>query len=172
MLLYTNTVNSVVESNKIHVCKIVWRYNFYTDICISFEISVQVSIFVDNTPYILRNMYSFVQWWRNERETFSALLAICAGNSPNSPHKGQWRRALMFSLICVWINGGVNNSESGDLRRHRAHYDVIAMLCCFLLWFDIAWFYSYFSVSPHLHMIKDTIILTVNYKIWHIPWIH
>ena len=22
----------------------------------------------------------------------------------NSPHKGQWRGALMFSLICVWIN--------------------------------------------------------------------
>ena len=27
----------------------------------------------------------------------------------NSPHKGQWRRALMFSLICIWINGWVNN---------------------------------------------------------------
>ena len=39
-------------------------------------------------------------------ERFSALLAICEGNSPvtsESPHKGQWRGALMFSLICVWI---------------------------------------------------------------------
>ena len=45
----------------------------------------------------------------------------------NSPHKGQWRRALMFSLICVWINGWVNNREAGDLRRHRAHCDVIVM---------------------------------------------
>ena len=43
----------------------------------------------------------------------------------NSPHKGQWRRALMFSLICAWINGWVNNREAGDLRRNRAHYDVI-----------------------------------------------
>ena len=37
-------------------------------------------------------------------KTFSALLALCAGNSPvpvNSPHNGQWRGALMFSLICV-----------------------------------------------------------------------
>ena len=33
----------------------------------------------------------------------------------------------MFSLICVWINGWVNNSEAGDLRRHRGHYDVTVM---------------------------------------------
>ena len=47
-------------------------------------------------------------WWRHRMETFSALLALCAGNSPvtvNSPHKGQWRGALIFSLICARING-------------------------------------------------------------------
>ena len=38
----------------------------------------------------------------------------------NSPHKGQWREALMFSLICAWINRWVNNGEAGDLRRYRA----------------------------------------------------
>ena len=46
----------------------------------------------------------------------------------NSPHKRQWRGALMFSLICVWINDWVNNREAGDLRRYRAHSDVIVML--------------------------------------------
>ena len=67
-------------------------------------------------------------WWRHHMETFSVLLAICAGNSPvNSPHKDQWRGALMFSLICVWINGWVNNREAGDLRRYHAHYDVTVM---------------------------------------------
>ena len=45
----------------------------------------------------------------------------------NSPHKGQWRGALMFSLIFAWINGWVNNREAGDLRRYRAHWDVIVM---------------------------------------------
>ena len=44
-----------------------------------------------------------------------------------SPHKSQWRGVLMFSLICVWINGQVNNREAGDLRRHRVHYDVTIM---------------------------------------------
>ena len=33
----------------------------------------------------------------------------------------------MFSLICARINGWVNNREAGDLRRYRAHYDVIVM---------------------------------------------
>ena len=45
----------------------------------------------------------------------------------NSPHKGQWRGALMLSLICVWINGWVYNREAGDLWRHRTHYDVRVM---------------------------------------------
>ena len=45
----------------------------------------------------------------------------------NSPHKGQWRGALMFSLICAWINAWVNNREAGDLRRNRAHNDVSVM---------------------------------------------
>ena len=60
-------------------------------------------------------------------EIFSALLALCVGNSPvpvNFPHKGQWRGALSFSLICAWINNWVNNREAGDLRRHCGHYDV------------------------------------------------
>ena len=61
---------------------------------------------------------------------FRVTGPLC-GNSPvpvNSPHKGQWRGALMFTLICVWINGWVNNREAGDLRRYRGHYDVIVMI--------------------------------------------
>ena len=57
------------------------------------------------------------------------ITALCAGNSTmaDSPHKGQWGGALMFSLISAWINGWVNIRQAGDLRCHRAHYDVIAM---------------------------------------------
>ena len=84
--------------------------------------------------------------------TFSALLVVRGiHRSPvNSPHKGQWRRALILPLICAWINGCANNREAGDLRRHRAHYDVTVMLhhgmfdrkiwdvfCEFKLWFTV-----------------------------------
>ena len=64
------------------------------------------------------------------------------------PHKGQWRGALTFSLICVWINGWVNNREAGDLRRYRTHHDVIVMwgqeMRC-LLWVKVL------SLSPTCH---------------------
>ena len=45
----------------------------------------------------------------------------------NSPHKDQWRGALMLSLISAWINGWVNNREAGDLRPPLGHYDVSVM---------------------------------------------
>ena len=57
-------------------------------------------------------------------ETFSALLAICAGNSPVT---SKFSSQKSVTRICVWINGWVNIREAGDLRRHRAHYDVIVM---------------------------------------------
>ena len=91
----------------------------------------------------------------------------------NSPHKGQWRGALMFSLICDWINGWVNNREAGDLRRHRAHYDVIVMLIGYFEWcliresFDISkdtmkgtclilWIIMHYFINGHLliHMLN------------------
>ena len=38
--------------------------------------------------------------------------------------------AWWFSLmICAWINVWVNNLEAGDLRRNRAHDDVIVIIC-------------------------------------------
>ena len=76
--------------------------------------------------------YSIVYSGADQRKyQNSALLSLCAGIHRwpvSSPHKGQWRAALIFSLICTRINGWMNNGEAGDLRRHRAHYDVVIML--------------------------------------------
>ena len=70
----------------------------------------------------------------------------------NSLHKSQWRRALMFSLICVWISGWVNNREDGDLRRHRPHYDVTVMI---LLGQRMYWMCSKSKIPPKRHGIYD-----------------
>ena len=94
-------------------------------ISILLAFSVFMLILQENTPQAESPLLGLYQtWWRHQMETLSALLALCAGNSPVT---GQWRGALMFSLICAWMNGGINNCEVGDLRRHRAHYDVFVM---------------------------------------------
>ena len=52
------------------------------------------------------------------------------GNSPvpgEFPAQRPVTRSFDVSLICVWINGWVNNREAGDLRRYRAHCDVTVM---------------------------------------------
>ena len=60
-------------------------------------------------------------------QQWATLLALCEGNPPVTPHKGQWRGALMLSLICAWTNGWANNPDAGNLRCHRTHYDVTVM---------------------------------------------
>ena len=68
---------------------------------------------------------------------FPRYWPFVRGIHRSSIQKGQWRGALVFTLICVWINGSVSNHEAGDLRRYRAHYDITVMrtvkyivLCC------------------------------------------
>ena len=83
----------------------------------------------------------------------------------NSPHKGQWRGALMFSLICARINGWVNNSEAGDLRRYHAHCDVIVMM----IWMPTDWCQKDRTPVPQLWGIQqglpsETIALKVYCK--------
>ena len=65
-----------------------------------------------------------------KREHFPRYCTFLKGiqryvtNGFDFPHKGQWRGALMFSLICAWTNGWANNRYTADLKRHSAHYDV------------------------------------------------
>ena len=71
-------------------------------------------------------------WWHHQMEIFSALLSLCAGNSPvtdDFPSQRPVARSFVF-FICAWINDWVNNRQDGDLRRHSAHYDVIVMSWC------------------------------------------
>ena len=70
-------------------------------------------------------------WWRHQIETFPALLALGRGIHRwpvDSPHKGQWCGALMYSLIGTWINGWAIDRDAGNLKRHRTYYDVTVMI--------------------------------------------
>ena len=83
------------------------------------------------------------------------VTGLLCGNSPvKSPHKSQWREALMFSLTCAWTNSWANKGEISDLRRHRAHHDVTLMWHKSLvpqgnLYFTMWWF----ILLPKYHKI-------------------
>ena len=65
----------------------------------------------------------------SSNRSISALLALCAGNSPVI---GEFpaRRPVTRSFEVFSSNGWINYREVGDLRRHRAHYDVIVTPIC------------------------------------------
>ena len=117
--------------------EIVFCYNSFAEA----HVTVEFCTWHDNTRIARNRMKNDLFEWKKSHVNHSGKVHddviifrvtghLCGEfTSPvNSPHKGQWRRTLMFSLISVWINGWVNNREAGDLTRHRGHYDVTVML--------------------------------------------
>ena len=100
----------------------------------------------------------------------------------NSPHTGQWCRALMFSLICDWINSWVNNREAGDLRHHRAHYDIIVMykqvlieVCGGALMHSLSLIYIYLLNQVVPSATSDESVLQLMFQHvsdWAVIWYH
>ena len=69
-------------------------------------------------------------WWRHQMETFSALLALCAGNSSVTgefPSQGPVTRSFAVIFDLCLTKRLSKNREAGDLRRHRVHYDITVM---------------------------------------------
>ena len=113
---------------------------------------------------IASTMHDDVIKWKHFPRSWPFVRRI--HRSPvNSQHKDQWRGALMFALICVWINGWVNNREAGDLRRHRGHYDVIVMgkviTSNSLLWDVII-----YAVPIYLFLTPKSPIKTIQFVQW------
>ena len=91
----------------------------------------------------------------------------------NSPHKGQWRGALIFSLICAWINGWVKSRDAGNLRCYRVHYDGNVMMQS-LVW--RGWFHDWGPQALALEschgnqhatfLFVKTMSSAVSYELW------
>ena len=85
-------------------------------------------------------MEAFPRYWSSVRGIHRSPV--------NSPDKGKWRGALMFSLICAWTNGWANNQEADELRRHHAHYEV-TVIPGKLLWLLISHLLTYQIISNY-----------------------
>ena len=103
MTVYLNLSNMTIHSNQ-------------------FSVSSKLSVTVQYRIVMLIHD-DFMKWTHFPRYICTGILlgeSIAGGY----PHKGHWRGALLFYLICAWTNGSANNGDDGDLRRHCAHYDV------------------------------------------------
>ena len=76
-------------------------------------------IFSRRLPRMISGLDVLRPWW-HQMKIFSALMVLCVGNPLETV-------GWIFSLICPWKNGWANNRNAGDLRHHRAHYDVTVM---------------------------------------------
>ena len=92
-------------------------------------------------------------WWRHQMETFSALLALCAGNSSVTgefPSQRPVVRSFDVFFICAWTNGWVFHRDAGDLRRYHGHNDITVMIkcqVCHIMWIG----YFFWTLYPCLH---------------------
>ena len=96
-----------------------WRHFRFSDVLHTLCVCKSVNDWLNDAPMPIIKWKHFPRYW-----------ALCEGNPPVTgllTCKGQRRGALMFSLVCAWTNSWVNNRDSGGLRRHRSHYDVIVM---------------------------------------------
>ena len=108
-----------------------------------------------------------ISWWRHQMETFSALLALCEGNSPVTgefPHKGQWSGALMCSLICIWTNDSV-------IIETQAIWDAIALIMTSLLWLYQPLPCGVRVVPPKLDQYHGYWCLPLPSISYHKPWV-
>ena len=110
----------------------------------------------------INDIYIYI-WWHHQMETFSASLTLCVGNSPltgDSPHKGQWRGAFMFSLIWAWVYNWVNNRKAGDW--------MTSLLCILRSLYQcstnhVQWFLRYtFAVS----IVAHSFVFGICHIIW------
>ena len=126
---HTNNRNTVIGMAYNHIQKHfpLVAFSIGTNKCLE-EFCI---FFLNSANEVGRKYISDVDsFWRHQMETFSALLAICVGNSPvigEFPARRPVTRIFDVFFDLGLINSWVNSGKAGDLRRHLAHYDVTVM---------------------------------------------
>ena len=161
-----NPVNNICACGKLQY-KLSHFYN--TRILSYGYVSIQtylvyIALTFPTQPWVITNHDDVIKWKHFPR--YWPFVRGIHWSPVNFPHKGQWRGVLMFSLICTWINGCVNNDDAGDLRRHYADYDVIAMfqnMKAYLIWMDNEWLWIFLNVTSQSSLRNLVALRDFNY---------
>ena len=111
--------------------------------------------------------------WKHFQRYFPFVRGIY-WSPVDSPHKGQWRRALTFSLICARTKGWADNRDTIDLSRFCAHYDVTVMvnLLIFVWVVSMCDQCTYFLACDarrkcNMKKTKSIMLSQQNYTLWY-----
>ena len=123
----------MVYSNKSMRLSLAWN-QIYGPFCSNYlHVSISLTTSVYHLSWYrkmwkLRSIHSKRYSWGYMMTSSNGNISRVSGLSCGefTDHR-QWRGASMFSLICTWTNSWANNGGAGDLRRRRAHFDVIVM---------------------------------------------
>ena len=120
----------------IYYCYISCRNQLSIYLCITFKLYRQPRPIMDVLWWMYlkyRRLLCVANWYQSNHmmssdgNIFRVTGFLWGESTGGYPHKDQWRRVLMFSLIYAWTNSWANNRDAGDLKRHRDHYDVTVM---------------------------------------------
>ena len=127
---------------------VVALYRFHCTILITIQRSIKLSSDIDNRYPVLNEKESRLRLWKKiihlsltkskhylrHQKPKIRYWYIMPGwydyaiyHSHSVVYYDGWRGALMFSLICAWTHVWADHRDAGNLRRHRAHYDVTAL---------------------------------------------
>ena len=94
------------------------------------------SVRVDKGVFCKFKFWSFVStWWRHQMETFSALLALWAGNSSVT---GLSKVLKMYEKISQYIHGEENQTMHGNWQDYIWY---IRTRACIVVWRAMFWLY-------------------------------
>ena len=133
---------------------------FSWDICLNFDLVFEHISLYNHTSQHSFNGYRIIIHASSHDDVikwkaFPSHWPFVRGihHSPvDSPHKGQKRGALMFSLICAGTNGKANNRDAGGLGRHCADYDVTLKSQIRARWYNVVWYHWIGNVVVSLIM--------------------
>ena len=92
-------------------------------------IKVQICIYLyfnTKKPYLFPDLIGFLAVFNMMTSSNGNIFRV-TGHLCGEFTGPRWIPHTMASDAGLWCYGGVNNGEAGDLRRHRAHCDVIVM---------------------------------------------
>ena len=134
----------------------------------------------------------FITWWRHQMETFYALLALCAGNSPVigelPPRRPVTRSFDVFFDLCInkrlykqsihrWFETPsrslwrhCNGSDNCNERYHAANIYVLLILFDFTIWLSVLSNGRDTTESTSFTFQDDELSLPVQNKKKTYPW--